>query len=65
MREAPESVIFNKKRDIYRIKAYEDVKVNFIISDRLLTIILLNIVYIFGYLINIVAIRRLSRGEIY
>ena len=65
VRETPESSVFNKKRNTYRIKAYKDVKVNLTISDGLSTITLLNIAYVSSYLINIIAIKRLSRGGIY
>ena len=65
VREALELAILNKRRDIYRIKAYGDIKVNFTTPDKPLTIILFNIVYVFGYLINMVAIRRLSRDGVY
>ena len=65
MREILESSVLNKKRNIYRIKAYKDVKINLIILDGLSIITLFNIVYVPGYLINIIAIERLSRGGIY
>ena len=65
MREAPESSVLNKKRDIYRIKAYKDVRVNLTTLDDPFIITLLNIAYVPNYLINIVAIRRLSREDIY
>ena len=65
MREILELSVFNKKRDIYRIKAYKDVKVNLIILDGLFIITLLNIAYVSNYLTNIVVIGRLSRKSIY
>ena len=65
MREVSESSVFNKKRDIYRIKVYKDVKVNLTILNDLSIITLFNIAYVPGYFINIVVIRRLSRGGIY
>ena len=65
VRKIPESSVFNKRRDIYRIKIYKDVKVNLIILDGPFIITLLNVAYVSDYLINIVAIRRFSRGGIY
>ena len=65
MREVSELSVLNKKRNIYRIKVYEDAKVNLTILDGLSTITLLNIAYVPGYLINIIVIKRLSRGGIH
>ena len=65
VREVSELSVFNKRRNIYRIKAYKNVKVNLIILDGLFIITLLNIVYVPGYIINIIAIKRFSRGGIY
>ena len=65
MRKILKSSVFNKRRDIYRIKAYKDVKVNLTTLDGLSIITLLNIAYVPGYLTNIVVIRRLSRGGVY
>ena len=65
MREVLESSVLNKKRDIYRIKVYKDVKINLTILDDPSTITLFNIVYVPDYLTNIITIRRLSRGSIY
>ena len=65
MREVLKLFVLNKKRNIYRIKAYKDVKVNLIILDDLSIITLFNIVYVPNYLINIITIGRLSRGNIY
>ena len=65
VREILELFVFNKERNIYRIEAYKDVKINLIILDGLFTITLFNITYVSDYLINIVAIKRLSRGNIY
>ena len=65
MREILKSSVFNKKRNIYRIKAYKDVRVNLTILDDFSTIKLFNIVYVPGYLTNIVIIGRLNRGNIY
>ena len=65
VREVSKSSVFNKKRDIYRIKTYKDVKVNLIILDDFSIITLLNVAYVPGYLINIVVIKRLSRGGIH
>ena len=65
MRKIPESSVLNKKRDIYRIKVYKDVKVNLTILNNFFIITLLNIVYVSNYLTNIIVIRRLNRGGIY
>ena len=65
VRKVLELFVFNKKRNIYRIKVYKDVKVNLTILDDLFIITLFNIAYVPGYLINIIIIRRLSRGSIY
>ena len=65
MREILKSSVFNEKRDIYRIKAYKDVKVNLTILDGFFIITLLNIAYVPNYLINIIIMRRFSRGGIY
>ena len=65
VRKTLESSVFNKRRDIYRIKAYKDAKINLIILDGLSTITLLNVAYVSSYLINIIIIKRLSRGGIY
>ena len=65
MRKALELSVLNKKRNTYRIKAYKDAKVNLIILDDPFTITLFNIAYVPGYLTNIIAIKRLSRGDIY
>ena len=65
MRETLEIAIFNKRRDIYRIKAYKNLKVNLTTLDGLSIITLFNVAYVPGYLINIVVIKRLSRGNIY
>ena len=56
VRKVPESSVFNKKRDTYRIKAYRDVKINLTILDSPFTITLLNIAYVPNYLTNIIAI---------
>ena len=65
MWEVLESSVLNKKRDIYRIKAYKDVKVNLTILDGLFIITLFNIAYVPSYLTNIIAMERFSRGGIY
>ena len=65
MREILILSVFNRKRDIYRIKAYEDVKINLTILDGPFTITLFNIVYVFNYLINIVIMGRFSREGVY
>ena len=65
MRKVLELSVLNRKRDTYRIKAYRDVKVNLITLDDLSIITLFNIVYVPGYLTNIIAIGRFSREGIY
>ena len=65
MRKILKLSVLNKERDIYRIKAYKDVKVNLIILNGPFIITLFNIVYVPGYLTNIVVMERLSRGGIY
>ena len=65
VREILESSVLNKKRDIYQIKAYKNVKVNLTTPDGPSIITLFNIAYVPNYLTNIIAIRRLSRGDIY
>ena len=65
MREVLELSVLNKKRDIYRIKVYKDVKVNLIILDGLFIITLFNVAYVSNYLTNIVVIERFSREGIY
>ena len=65
MREALESFVLNKKRDIYRIKVYKDVKINLIILNDPSIITLLNIAYVPNYLTNIITIGRFSRKNIY
>ena len=65
MREASESSVLNKGRDIYRIKAYKNVRVNLTILDGLSIITLFNVVYVRGYLINIIVMGRFSRGGVY
>ena len=65
VRKAPESFVFNRRRNIYRIKVYKDVKVNLITLDGPFIITLFNNVYVSDYLINIIVIKRLSRGSIY
>ena len=65
MREVLELSVFNKGRNIYRIKVYRDVKVNLIILNGPSIITLFNVAYVPSYLTNIVVIRRLSRGGIY
>ena len=65
MREALELSVLNKKRDIYRIKVYKNVKVNLTTLDGPFIITLLNIAYVPGYLTNIIIIKRFSRESIY
>ena len=65
MRKALESSVLNRERDIYRIKAYEDVKINLIILNGFFIITLFNVAYVSDYLTNIVVIGRFSRGGVY
>ena len=65
VREAPESSVLNGGRDTYRIEAYGDAKVNLTTPDGPSTITLLNVAYVPGYLTNIVAMGRLSRGGVH
>ena len=65
MREILKLSVFNKERDIYRIKAYKDVKINLTTLDGPFIITLFNVAYVPDYLTNIVVIRRFSRGDIY
>ena len=65
MREVLELSVLNKERDIYRIKAYKNVKINLITLNDPSTITLFNIAYVPDYLTNIIVIERLSRGDVY
>ena len=65
VRIAPETAILNSGKDTYQIEAYGDAEVLIDTPQGKTRITLLNVAYIPGYLTNIVAMIRLSRGGVH